>query len=562
MQLCRYDFWLIAVRPATFIMLKELTSSEENGANRRIGGKEWLIAGLLAALVVILGAQLIVTGVTAVDHDDGIYVLTAKAISEGEGYRLIHLPDAPAQTKYPPLYPAVLAIIWKLFPGFPGNLLLMQWATLLSGAAAAAVTYLYAIRFGCCSRLIAAASVILCVTAPRYLFLSTICMSDMPFALVLVLDMWALSRHLESPVPSRKAQFLLGILLALPFLLRSIGFVVVVVVFYLAIRHKKIMRWPVIGICLPVIPYMIWLLKFSIWQNSTTNNSYYTNYVSWWHSYGVPLWGQILKWNAFNILQAANHIHFSRWHFRLEWVSWLAALLGFLGLIYIIRRCGDRHVLTKILVGYLAILMIWPWPPFRFLMPILSFFYCYMFAAVIDLLKSKRWILKPLLAVMFFVPLIGNADSFKSDLLIGRSNHYPGYMLRVMQSASVKWSGFQEMFNWIKQNTRPGDLFISGIDPMLYLYTNRRGIRPFASRPSSMYYGNPEPVLGPMEEIIQNIRHYKPQYLIFSPMPGLTEEFPYAQFVVESQKQYPGWIRLVYTGEDKRFSVWEIRDGF
>src|SRR5579864_8105228 len=55
-------------------------------------------------------------------HDDGIYWVSARSLAEGNGYRIQSLPGEPYQTKYPPLYPAMLAGIWKLSPGFPSNL--------------------------------------------------------------------------------------------------------------------------------------------------------------------------------------------------------------------------------------------------------------------------------------------------------------------------------------------------------------------------------------------------------------------------------------------------------
>lgn len=35
-------------------------------------------------------------------HDDGLYVVMAKAIATNQGYRIISLPDEPAQTNSPP----------------------------------------------------------------------------------------------------------------------------------------------------------------------------------------------------------------------------------------------------------------------------------------------------------------------------------------------------------------------------------------------------------------------------------------------------------------------------
>src|SRR6266567_4924511 len=79
-------------------------------------------------------------------HDDGIYVTTAKALATGKGYRIISLPYEPAQTKYPPLYPFLLSLIWRVYPQFPQNLI---WMMLLSVAATLsflALTYRYLVR--------------------------------------------------------------------------------------------------------------------------------------------------------------------------------------------------------------------------------------------------------------------------------------------------------------------------------------------------------------------------------------------------------------------------------
>jgi hypothetical protein len=55
-------------------------------------------------------------------HDDTIYRASAKSLAEGHGYRIASLPGEPFQTKYPPVLPLLLALLWKLAPGFPENL--------------------------------------------------------------------------------------------------------------------------------------------------------------------------------------------------------------------------------------------------------------------------------------------------------------------------------------------------------------------------------------------------------------------------------------------------------
>jgi hypothetical protein len=66
-------------------------------------------------------------------HDDTVYWTAARALAEGSGYRILNLPQQPFQTKYPPLYPFLLAGVWKLFPAFPENLrpaMLLAWVML------------------------------------------------------------------------------------------------------------------------------------------------------------------------------------------------------------------------------------------------------------------------------------------------------------------------------------------------------------------------------------------------------------------------------------------------
>jgi len=51
-------------------------------------------------------------------HDDGLFFVSAKSAAAGS-YRIESLPEMPAQTKFPPLYPLYLSLIWHLNPHFP-----------------------------------------------------------------------------------------------------------------------------------------------------------------------------------------------------------------------------------------------------------------------------------------------------------------------------------------------------------------------------------------------------------------------------------------------------------
>jgi hypothetical protein len=63
-------------------------------------------------------------------HDDGIYFVNAKSLAETGRYLIESLPVPLGQTKYPPLWPMVLSIAWRLDPHYPDNLpvaMLLCW---------------------------------------------------------------------------------------------------------------------------------------------------------------------------------------------------------------------------------------------------------------------------------------------------------------------------------------------------------------------------------------------------------------------------------------------------
>jgi len=49
-------------------------------------------------------------------YDDGIYLASAKALAQGQGYRVPTMPGQPWAVKYPPLYPLYLSLAWRMQP--------------------------------------------------------------------------------------------------------------------------------------------------------------------------------------------------------------------------------------------------------------------------------------------------------------------------------------------------------------------------------------------------------------------------------------------------------------
>jgi hypothetical protein len=92
-----------------------------------------LLAGLLAWRPSPLGIW----------HDDGV-MRTGRALADGQGYRLVGVPGSPAAARFPPVYPALLAPLWRIAPS-PGTFARLAVAVnfvLLALAAGAFALYL------------------------------------------------------------------------------------------------------------------------------------------------------------------------------------------------------------------------------------------------------------------------------------------------------------------------------------------------------------------------------------------------------------------------------------
>jgi hypothetical protein len=80
--------------------------------------------------------------------DEAIFLLLGKTLANGSGYLLPCFPGSPYQTKFPPLFPALLSILWRLAPDFPGNLPLAALLGWLTHAALILLSYLTARSLG------------------------------------------------------------------------------------------------------------------------------------------------------------------------------------------------------------------------------------------------------------------------------------------------------------------------------------------------------------------------------------------------------------------------------
>ncbi len=226
---------------------------------------------------------------------------------------------------------------------------------------------------------------------------------------------------------------------------------------------------------------------------------------------------------------------------------------GAIPLIVLITKLRTWRVLPFFMLAYLLLILLWPWPPYRFLVPILPFFLGYFFDGICGFRqrgKIRTWQVLPvgLLLVATNVAVLGWHGQ------TARQFCYPYIRLEEKPAA---WSSYMEIFTWLKTNSLPGDVMASMEDPMIFLYTGRRAIRPFKIAPGLLGYGEDLKTYGSSEELWGTLKAYEVRYLVKFPILAF-DQARIDSLISEVQTRHPGSLKQVFAGKDSRFAVFEL----
>jgi hypothetical protein len=534
--------------------------------------RDGLAALALAVTLLFMGGERIVPGVVGSFHDDAVYAVTAKSLAEGSGYRLINFPGAPRQTKYPILYPAVLAVVWRCVAGLSAKLAAMQLATLLAAALAIAGAYLYVVRFRYVARAPAFVAGIVCASSPNLLYYATQTLSEMPFALTVVASLWATDACLRGTRAEPWRAVLTGVVAGLPFLCRSAGAVVPLVALVMITRARRPLGWMLLGVALVALPWIAWTLRGAGNVGAEPIAGYQEDYVRLvTRGYGVATGSRlgatvaILGSNLVRACVAIGNVA-GEGAARLLYAATehAAIVLGLVGAAawLAVAARGARTLLPTTLLTYLVLVCAWPWPPDRFMVPVLFL----VLALAIDAAwrtMSRVASVHVITAVLSLVVLL-NARVLADYARVGRATHYPYFILPDLTEPAgwATWSSYAKAFAWLGTHSTRDTVLAAGFDSMTALYTGRPTVRPFVPRPSALYYaretGDDAPALGTPGDLTRTLAAYHVRYLFVSPMPSFPEEDAFYELITRIRAERPALLRPVYWEQDPRFVVFEV----
>jgi hypothetical protein len=195
------------------------------------------------AIVAATGAAVAAIYVLRLDSvfglmvDDAWYAVLGQALAHGEGFRLVSSAVTPIMPGVPPGYPALLAVVFKLAPRFPDNIVALKSVSVLAMLGTGWLAFCYYDRRGLpfTLALTAAAAVSL---APGFVMLATsTLMAECVFTVAQLAAVMAVDRAAaDDRAPSAIGA---GALVALTWLVRSSGTALVLASFaYLVIRRR------------------------------------------------------------------------------------------------------------------------------------------------------------------------------------------------------------------------------------------------------------------------------------------------------------------------------------
>ena len=424
----------------------------------------------VAAILTLVAAILTTTSdPIGVFNDDGLYLLTAKALAEGQGYVYPHLPGTPPAIHYPPVWPLLLAAVWKVAPAFPAS---VGWFKLINPvviAAAAGASVHFGQRQLGLRWWVALGGVAAATLSVPVLLLTNLLLSE-PLFLLLLLPTLLVTERLVRDGGVARALFA-AVLVALLVLVRTLGGVVLIAGVLLLLRERR-WRETLVFAVVTVVLLVPW--QRFVWAASPAFpdelRGSYGPYLEWvidgYRTGGVPFFREVLATNVAATWTMLGIFMSPLVEGPLRQLSAALATLVFVfGLLALAAR--ERAPVTALaFVGYLVAVLSWPFWVDRF--------YWVMWPLVLLVALAGAATIVQALRVRGRAHLAGAVLAVVTVLAIGHETYNARGLARGWErSASREMTGAG--IRLVRQvNDDPsldGKLIAAELAPMLALYT-------------------------------------------------------------------------------------------
>jgi hypothetical protein len=248
---------------------------------------------LLVALLPLCVYVLRLDNVAGMMVDDAWYMILAKALAEGEGYRLLNAPGGVfILPMYPPGFPFLLSLVFRAGPHFPDNVILLKIVSIAAMLGVSHVSYLYLHRLRQLPAPVAALAAIAIALTPSFVFLATsTVMSECVFTLALLVTI-VLAHKAVEPRSRRPLLQIVGVAVvaAVTMFVRSVGIAVVVAIFLYLLKERLWNRAAIFAAVVTMC-FLPWLMYSRAYAATAEQKQTHRGAIL--YSYGEQFW---MRW--------------------------------------------------------------------------------------------------------------------------------------------------------------------------------------------------------------------------------------------------------------------------
>jgi hypothetical protein len=204
-------------------------------------------------------------------------------------------------------------------------------------------------------------------------------------------------------------------------------------------------------------------------------------------------------------------------------------------------------------------LLLWAWPPTRFLAPLLPAMLLYAYLGVRQACRWVRLPARPAAWLMGALALLLAVHSGRALAASVREVPARG-RVGVPNLDLDDWVETGRLLVWVRERT-PADAVVMGnIDPIVYLFTQRHALRGFRQDPYLLHYTTDPAArpLGDAPEWMASAAEQGVDYVVLTP-DAFYKEAPYLRTLyAEVVASAPALLTLVYEGADSRHRVYAV----
>lgn len=400
-------------------------------------------------------------------HDDGIYLVSAKSLADGHGYRIASLPGEPFQTKYPPLFPALLAVVWKLNPTFPANLplaTLCMWLVL--------PLYLWLVKTTLKQHGFSPTEqsllYLIAGVNPMCALLSFSLMPELLFTSLLLAALLLAERF-----PAWA-----GTAAALAYLTRSAALPLLLTVpLWLCMRKRYKSALAFLAVIFPaVLAWQYWTIRHTSSSHDLVT-LYYTNYLGFQvYNVGLADLPNVIWHNLDALLMAIGKLLlFDVGPFGSKHLDRIVAIAAIAGVVRLARRTGNM-LYPLAALGMTSLLLIWHYQPDqRFVFPLYPLLLAGLWTELRNLVDALRgaWNKRGAdraVAAIAIGAVAGLAVLFLFTTAYGLIRLIPDVLNAYGSDLEHRRSAYQ----WIASQSPAAATVFAYDDPLLFLYTGRK----------------------------------------------------------------------------------------